>query len=121
MKVKLDENLPSRLVSALTDLGHQVDTVVAEDLAGSEDPVIWEAAQKAKRFLITQDLDFSDARRFRPGTHVGLLLVRLRAPGRRALQARVQAAFQTEDVTSWSRCLVVLSDHKIRVRRPQPQ
>ena len=32
MKIKLDENLPGRLVRALTELGHDTDTVVDEDL-----------------------------------------------------------------------------------------
>ena len=32
---------------------------------------------------LTQDLDFSDVRQFRPGTRAGLMLVRLQQPGRR--------------------------------------
>ena len=35
----------------------------------------WLAPQSGSRFLITQDLDFSDIRKFAPGTHHGLLLV----------------------------------------------
>jgi len=58
-------------------------------LAGRNDDEVWEAAQAANRFLITQDLDFSDVRRFTPGTHAGLLLVRLAHPGRNALVVRV--------------------------------
>lgn len=76
MKVKLDENLPARLVRLLAELGHDADTVPQEGLAGRPDADIWVAAQTAARFLITQDLDFSDIRRFAPGTHQGLLLVR---------------------------------------------
>ena len=45
MKIKLDENLPARLVSALTGLGHDVDTVPSEGLGGHEDAEIWAAAQ----------------------------------------------------------------------------
>jgi predicted nuclease of predicted toxin-antitoxin system len=118
MKIKLDENLPSRLVAALGQLGHEVDTVARERLTGRPDITIWRAAQEAGRFLVTQDLDFSDIRRFRPGTHHGLLLVRLREPGRTALLQRVRAAFQTEDEESWSGCFVVVTEHKLRVRRP---
>jgi len=77
------------------------------------------AVQAAERFLITQDLDFSDIRRFAPGTHHGLLLVRLRTPGRDALARRVQAVFQTELVDTWKRAFVVVTDHKLRVRRPK--
>ncbi len=52
MKIKFDENLPDRLVTALTDLGHDVDTVVLEHLAGKDDRAVWQAAQQAERFLI---------------------------------------------------------------------
>jgi predicted nuclease of predicted toxin-antitoxin system len=118
MRIKLDENLPTRLASLLGALGHNVDTVPQEELQGRDDPTIWLAAQNAKRFLVTQDLDFSDIRQFRPGTHHGILLVRLRTPGRAALAARLSAIFQAENVEAWSRCFVVVTDHKIRVVRP---
>jgi predicted nuclease of predicted toxin-antitoxin system len=36
--------------------------VPEEGLVGSDDHEIWEATQNAGRFLITQDLDFSDVR-----------------------------------------------------------
>ena len=41
MRIKLDENIPRRLVEPLASLGHDVDTVEAERLTGSEDPVVW--------------------------------------------------------------------------------
>ncbi|MBI5314776.1 MAG: DUF5615 family PIN-like protein [Nitrospirae bacterium] len=117
MKIKLDENLPVRLVRLLAELGHDTDSVPQEGLTGRPDSDIWKAAQTTKRFLIMQDLDFSDVRRYAPGTHHGLLLVRLRAPGRDALARRVQAAFQTEPVESWKRAFIVITDHKLRIRR----
>ena len=120
MKIKLDENLPDRLVSVLTGLGHDVDTVRAEQLTGRSDPDVWSAAQAAQRFLITQDLDFSDIRRYTPGTHAGLLLVRLTRPGRKALFERVSTVFQTEKIEDWTGCLVVATEQKIRIRRPEP-
>lgn len=121
MRIKLDENLPNRLVAVLADLGHDVDTVMLEHLAGRDDSDVWQAAQAADRFLITQDLDFSDIRRYAPGTHGGLLLVRLRFPGRAALFDRIQSLFAVEDVSTWTGCLVVASDRKLRIRRPEVQ
>jgi hypothetical protein len=118
MNIKLDENLPVRLATFLQKLGHDVDTVLHEGLKGRADEEIWEAAQRDARFLITQDLDFSDVRRFLPGTHQGLLLVRLRLPGREALLNRVRFLFETEDVQQWQGCFVVVTDHKLRVRSP---
>jgi len=120
VKIKLDENLPRRLVHVLTALGHDTDTVFDEQLTGREDGILWNAAQAAGRFLITQDLDFSDVRKYAPGTHHGLLLVRLPQPGRDALFERVSTLFQTEDADSWSGCFVTATARKVRVRRPVP-
>ena len=119
MKVKLDENLPAGLAKILTSLGHDADTAPAEGLAGRQDAEVWEAAQAAGRLLITQDLDFSDVRRYAPGTHHGLLLVRLREPGRQALTRRVTALFRLEQVERWQRCFVVATDVKLRIRAPR--
>jgi len=117
VKIKLDENLPLRLLGLLVTLGHDTETVPQEGLTGKPDSDVWTAAQTEERFLITQDLDFSDIRRFAPGTHEGLLLVRLRAPGREALVRRVHRIFQTELVETWKRAFVVVTDHKLRIRR----
>lgn len=121
MRIKLDENLPLRLVRILAPLGHETDTVPQEGLAGQDDDHVWRSAQTVGRFFITQDLDFSDVRRFAPGTHHGLLLVRLRDPGRNALVSRVRSLFQTENVEAWKGCFVVATEHKVRVRTPKKQ
>ena len=68
MKIKLDENLPFGLVSILSELGHEIDTIPEEGLKGCNDEQVWEAAQKSGRFLITQDLNFSNINLFKPGT-----------------------------------------------------
>ncbi|MBK8760065.1 MAG: DUF5615 family PIN-like protein [Sulfuritalea sp.] len=116
MKIKLDENLPARLASLLAARGHDVHTVPNEGLSGRPDADIWRAACDEGRFLITQDLDFSDARRFAPGTHAGVLLLRLREPGAQALLAAVAAV--AEELSSWRTCFVVLTENKVRVKRP---
>lgn len=118
MRIKLDENLPARLATLLLNLGHDTDSVFSEGLSRAVDSVVWKAAQDAGRFFVTQDLDFSDVRAFKPGTHHGLLLVRLRVPSREALARKIEAIFQTEEVEGWQQCFVVATDHKIRVRRP---
>lgn len=115
MKIKLDENLPLRLASLLKNLGHDVHTLHDELLLGRADAEIWEATQVESRFLITQDLDFSDLRRFAPGSHNGILLVRLRSPNRGDLIARVSELFQRENVDGWVGCFVVATERKIRV------
>jgi predicted nuclease of predicted toxin-antitoxin system len=116
MKIKLDENLPLQIAPELQSLGHEVHTLDKEGLSGCADDELWQAAQHEGRLLITQDLDFSDIRAFVPGTHHGLLLIRLRLPSRRALIARLVDVFRRENVSSWTRCFVVVTERKIRVR-----
>jgi predicted nuclease of predicted toxin-antitoxin system len=121
MNIKLDENLPFRLAILLRDRNHDVQTVHDERLAGHADSEIWEAAQKESRFLITQDLDFSGLRRFAPGSHHGILLVRLHSPNRRNLLERIAELFQKENIGEWAGCFVVASERKIRVLRPESE
>lgn len=103
MKIKLDENIPAGLVPYLARLGHDVDTVIHENLGGQDDLTVWKATQKEGRLFITQDMDFSDTRRFIPGTHHGILLVRLRRPGRRQLLLKISRVFRKEGVDDWPR------------------
>lgn len=116
MKIKLDENLPARLMPVLQRHGHDVDTVPDEHLSGRPDADIWQAVRAEGRFLITQDLDFSDIHQFTPGTHPGLLLVRLREPGAHALLEAISAV--AIEIAGWSGCFVVLTENKIRIKRP---
>ena len=49
MKIKPDENLPTGLLHLLAHLGHDVDTVPDEGMAGQDDTVVFRAAQDAGR------------------------------------------------------------------------
>jgi predicted nuclease of predicted toxin-antitoxin system len=115
MNIKLDENLLLRLATLLKDLGHDAHTTHGERLAGRSDNEIWEAAQRESRFLITQDLDFSDSRKFAPGSHHGILLIRLHSPNRSNLVARIIEIFQKESVSEWQHCFIVATERKIRI------
>lgn len=98
---------------------YDIHTAVDEGLSGASDDEIFAAAQTEGRLLVTQDLDFADMRRFLPGTHAGVILLRLRSPSRAKLGERMLHVFQHEDLESWSRCFVVVTDAKIRVHRPR--
>ena len=78
----------------LTPLGHDVHTVTGEGLIGRADQEIWTHCQLEDRLLITQDLDFSDSRKFQPGSHAGIILVRLQNPGRIALLDLLSSVFR---------------------------
>ena len=121
MRLKLDENLPAALAEALRVVGHDVHTVPEELLQGAPDADIFNAARVEGRFLVTQDMDFADARRYAPGGHHGILLVRLANPSRRLLCAYLERLFLEQDVETWTGCFVVATDTKVRIRRPPPK
>ena len=50
------------------------------------------------------------------GTHAGLLLVRLREPGAHALMEAINAI--AAEIADWAGCFVVLTENKIRIKRP---
>jgi predicted nuclease of predicted toxin-antitoxin system len=118
MRVKLDENLPISLVPGLAELGHDADSVEGEGAAGWDDKSVFRLACEADRFFITQDLHFADVRALAPGTHPGIMVVRLTEGGRRALHRRVLAIFRDENTEDWRGCLVVATENKARVQRP---
>ena len=121
MRIKLDENIPASLAPSLAALGHTVDTVPDEGLTGRPDPEVWAAAQARKAMFVTQDMDFSDMRPYEPGRHAGILLLRLHNPGRSAVKSRLESVFRTEKVEAWKGCFVVVTERKIRIRRPPPR
>lgn len=117
MRILLDENRPADLIEVLRAFGHDVEHVASKALSGRPDPDVRACAEAESRMLITQDIQFADARRFRPGMHAGFVLVRLKQEGLRAILAKFTAVFAQEDIESWRGCFVVISDTKIRVRR----
>ena len=117
MKIKLDENVTTGVIPVLKKLGHDIHSTSDEGLTGKPDAEIWSATQSEQRFLITQDLDFSDAKKFAPGTHHGILLLRLHSPNQTEIISRLTELFSNEDAESWRNCFVVATKHKVRVRR----
>jgi predicted nuclease of predicted toxin-antitoxin system len=117
VKLKLDENLPASAAPRLAALGYDVHTVLDEALGGRSDVEIWAAAQAEGRLLVTCDLDFSDTRTFAPGSHAGILLVRLPDAEQWRAADHLVAWFSDSGARSWQGCLVVATLHKVRIVR----
>ena len=76
LKIKADEDLPGSVAVKLRGAGYRVDTVVEEGIGGTKDPALWQAVQAEGQFLITADKGFADVRKYPPGTHQGVMLLR---------------------------------------------
>ncbi|MEI2418927.1 DUF5615 family PIN-like protein, partial [Arthrospira platensis SPKY2] len=80
--------------------------------------VVWQQVCTEGRFFITLDLDFSDVRRFPPGTHPGILLLRSRCGSRQAVLDVLQRVVREDPLATLQGCLVVADDIQTRIRRP---
>jgi len=116
--VKLDENLSRVHVDLLRQAGYDVDRVDEQGLSGATDERVWERVCTDGRFFITLDLDFSDIRRYQPGTHPGILLIRARSRSASAVtdvRARITAERSLEDLKG---SLAIANRSFTRIRRP---
>jgi len=77
VKFKLDENLPVSSAAILTSADQNVDIVTDEGLTGAPDHDVVAAATAAGRILISLDRGLGDIRAYPPGSHAGIVVLRL--------------------------------------------
>ena len=117
MKVKLDENVTAAAVALLAEHSHDVDTVPTERLTGAKDAVVMEACRSDSRMLVTFDVGFGDVRAYPPGSHPGIVLLRIsdqRPDNTLDLLRRFLSQHSLDDLAA---ALVVVSDTRVRIRR----
>src|SRR5438874_195476 len=90
MKIKLDENLGKTHVAILQESGYEAHRTYEEGLSGASDREVWEHVCAEGRFFITLDLDFSDVRKYPPGSHPGILLLRVDSRGLTSVSAALR-------------------------------
>jgi predicted nuclease of predicted toxin-antitoxin system len=117
VKFKLDENLPVSSAAILARAGHDVDTVGEEGLSGAPDPEVV-AATAAGRVLISLDVGLADIRAYSPGSHAGIVVLRLTdqsaAADSKALSDLAAAAM----ADSLAGAVAVLQRGLLRIRHP---
>jgi len=116
MKVKLDENLGLPHVSLLKKFGYEVDRVTDEGLSGNSDTEIWKRICNEGRFFITLDTDFADIRRFPPGNHPGILLLRPKSKGKLAVERVLKRVIKEHPLESLKGFLTVANEKHTRIR-----
>ena len=117
MKLKLDENLPADAAVVCRDAGHDVETVVEESMSGAVDPDVLAAATREGRVLVTLDTDFADVRRFPPGTHNGIVVLRLHDQRWAAIRPNLERVLGTDVFVDLAGGLAIVSENRIRFRR----
>jgi predicted nuclease of predicted toxin-antitoxin system len=119
VKLKLDENLPHDLATDLGRRGQDVHTVVEEQLAGRKDPVIVAAATGEDRMLLTLDRGIGDLRRYPPGSHAGIIVLRPVSQDPSSILGLIERLMRTHPLDDLRGCVVVVEPQRIRIRRPE--
>jgi hypothetical protein len=116
MIVKIDENLPIDIVSAIRSAGHDADSVSDQGLAGADDSIILERVQQEGRAFFTLDKGIGDIRKYPPPQFAGLVVFR---PG--SSDPGYALSFALRHLTSILQSdlkghLIVVSESGIRIR-----
>ena len=119
MRLKLDENLPTGLAAALAGRDHDADTVIDEGVAGQSDPVIVAAATDVHRMLLTLDRGIGDLRRYPPGSHAGVVVLRPASQDPASVLDLVDRLLDTHDLDDLAGCVVIVERRRVRIRRPE--
>jgi predicted nuclease of predicted toxin-antitoxin system len=118
MKIKIDEDLPKVVGQLVSSFFPDTTSVLEEGLSGTLDPDLWKVVQKEGRFLITGDKGFANIRKFPPGTHCGVLLLRPEFVGIPQMKQLTQEVLKSGLLGKLAGCISVASPGRIRVRRP---
>jgi predicted nuclease of predicted toxin-antitoxin system len=118
VKFKLDENLPVSSTAILTSVGHDVDTVTQEGLIGALDRDVVAAATAAGRILISLDRGLGDIRAYPPGSHDGIVVLRLTDQSAAAAIKAVSDLATLPNPESLTGTVAVLQRGLLRIRHP---
>jgi len=117
LKIKADEDLPGSVAVRLRGAGYLAETVVEEGMGGTNDPALWRAVQAEGRFLITADKGFADVRKYPPGTHQGVLLLRPNEDGIGPLDALVEMVLREGGLERLQGAVAVATPRGLRIRK----
>lgn len=120
MLVKVDEDLPNAVTRILREKGHEAPSVREQGMGGWKNEALWRAVQAERRFLVTADKGFADARNYPPGTHEGILLLRPAKHGIGPLVALLEKVVGSHPLDALAGTVTVATPRAIRVRRPRP-
>lgn len=117
MQIKVDEDLPGQVVALLREKGYQVDSVVEQGMSGLKDAELWRKIQAENRFLVTADKGFANIRRYPPGTHAGVMLLRPDQDGICPVTGLVAIVLQNYDLDVLAGTTTVVTPRGVRVRK----
>ncbi len=99
----------------------KVVTVDELGLSGAKDTEIIRVAQQQNIILITVDGDFADSKRFPPGTHPGVIWVKVQPPSQPRIREALKRFFLSGKREMCRRNIVVLREKNFDLISPDDQ
>ena len=117
MKLFADECVYQVTVDALRSWGHDVVTTQEVNLAGEADEEQLQEAISQRRVLITNDLDFSNIRRYPPANHCGIIVLKIRPRILNEVHAVLRTLLDRSSQEGLHQSLVIIDRNKYRIRQ----
>lgn len=116
MRFNFHENLPGELATLFVEAGHEVVTVLNEQIGGATDPGIAAICLSEGRILVTLDTDFADIRAYPPQGYPGIVVFRLSRQTRDYLLEIGASLLRELSGTSLQGQLWTVEDVRTRIR-----
>ena len=116
MRFKVDENLHEDVAVSLRDRGHDVHTVIEEQLRGSPDSTVIDVCRTEQRIPITCDLDFSDLDRMSSSGVPAVVIFRLVNQSRRNIQRSLEQVLNLIPTEPLIGTIWIVEETRIRIR-----
>ena len=120
IKFLLDENVPPAVGLFLREKGFDVAEIAQALESGAQDDAVIALAHLQERVLLTFDKHFSNILSYPPGSHSGIIRIRIHPPQINDIVSSLQQLFQKLDIETVSGSLIVLEREGFRVRRVPP-
>ena len=116
-RFKLDENLPATVEALLRDAGHDVATVIQEELSGASDLDVHAAARAERRTVVTLDRGFGDPRRHPTTGTAGVVVLRVPSQDANSILSLLRLLVPLFEEQELDDALWVVEPHRVRIRR----
>ena len=115
----IDEDMARSTAGVLREAGHLAEDVRDVGLRGHPDPDVYQYAQAQRAVIVTADKGFSNILQFPPGTHAGLIVVRVPEElPTREVNRELLRALQNLEGEDLAGLLIIVEVGRARVRRP---
>lgn len=115
----LDQNIPESIAPWLEELNLGLSAIHVNNLsmAKASDAAIFEIAQKEQYLILTFDEDFADRRIYPPGSHYGIIRLRVWPTTIEEIQSALLRLLNQFSIQELYGALVIIDRSRIRVRQ----